>query len=116
MVRELSEKHGLAVDPDAEVDDLPVGTQQRVEILKALSRKVDLLILDEPTAVLTPQETDELLAVMKELAELRHLDRLHHPQAARGARRRRPGLRAAPGRGRRRGRDEGHRRQAAWRR
>ena len=68
MVRELSEKHGLAVDPDAEVDDLPVGTQQRVEILKALSRRVDLLILDEPTAVLTPQETDELLGVMKELA------------------------------------------------
>ncbi len=68
MVRELSDRHGLAVDPDAEVDDLPVGTQQRVEILKALSRKVDLLILDEPTAVLTPQETDELLAVMKELA------------------------------------------------
>ena len=56
------------MDPDAEVEDLPVGTQQRVEILKALSRKVDLLILDEPTAVLTPQETDELLGVMKELA------------------------------------------------
>ncbi|HQF03793.1 MAG TPA: ABC transporter ATP-binding protein [Phycicoccus sp.] len=68
MVRELSEKHGLAVDPDAEIEDLPVGTQQRVEILKALSRKVDLLILDEPTAVLTPQETDELLGVMKDLA------------------------------------------------
>jgi len=68
MVRELSAKHGLAVDPDAEVEDLPVGTQQRVEILKALSRKVDLLILDEPTAVLTPQETDELLGVMKDLA------------------------------------------------
>ena len=68
MVRELSQRHGLAVDPDVEVDDLPVGTQQRVEILKALSRRVDLLILDEPTAVLTPQETDELLGVMKELA------------------------------------------------
>ncbi|HPB71843.1 MAG TPA: ABC transporter ATP-binding protein [Phycicoccus sp.] len=68
MVRELSDRHGFAVDPDAEVDDLPVGTQQRVEILKALSRKVDLLILDEPTAVLTPQETDELLGVMKDLA------------------------------------------------
>ncbi|MBD3783878.1 MAG: ABC transporter ATP-binding protein [Micrococcales bacterium] len=68
MVRELSAKHGLAVDPDSEVEDLPVGTQQRVEILKALSRRVDLLILDEPTAVLTPQETDELLGVMRELA------------------------------------------------
>ena len=68
MVRELSEKHNLAVDPDADVEDLPVGTQQRVEIVKALSRKVDLLILDEPTAVLTPQETDELLGVMRDLA------------------------------------------------
>ena len=68
MVRTLSEKHGLRVDPDAEIEDLPVGSQQRVEILKALSRQVDLLILDEPTAVLTPQETDELLGVMKELA------------------------------------------------
>ncbi len=68
MVRELSARHKLAVDPDAEIEDLPVGTQQRVEILKALSRKVDLLILDEPTAVLTPQETDELLSVMRELA------------------------------------------------
>ena len=68
MVRTLSAKHGLPVDPDAEIEDLPVGTQQRVEILKALSRQVDLLILDEPTAVLTPQETDELLGVMKELA------------------------------------------------
>lgn len=67
-VRELSDRYGLQVDPDARVEDLPVGTQQRVEILKALSRRVDLLILDEPTAVLTPQETDELLAVMRELA------------------------------------------------
>lgn len=69
MVRDISERFGLAVDPDAEIEDLPVGTQQRVEILKALSRKVDLLILDEPTAVLTPQETDELLGVMRQLAE-----------------------------------------------
>ncbi|WP_226343886.1 ABC transporter ATP-binding protein [Agilicoccus flavus] len=68
-VQELSDRYGLAVDPDAEIADLPVGTQQRVEILKALSRDVDLLILDEPTAVLTPQETDELLRVMRELAE-----------------------------------------------
>ncbi len=68
LVRTISERHGLEVDPDAIIEDLPVGTQQRVEIIKALSRKVELLILDEPTAVLTPQETDELLAVMKELA------------------------------------------------
>lgn len=67
-VRDISQRYGLAVDPDAVIEDLPVGTQQRVEIIKALSKQVDLLILDEPTAVLTPQETDELLAVMRELA------------------------------------------------
>ena len=69
LVREISSRHGLDVDPDARIEDLPVGTQQRVEIVKALSREVSLLILDEPTAVLTPQETDELLAVMRELAD-----------------------------------------------
>lgn len=67
-VRELSERYGLAVDPDAIVGELPVGVQQRVEILKALFRDADILILDEPTAVLTPQETDELLQVMRDLA------------------------------------------------
>jgi ABC-type uncharacterized transport system ATPase subunit len=67
-IRELSQQFGLAVDPDAIVEDLPVGTQQRVEILKALYRKADILILDEPTAVLTPTETDELLKVMRDLA------------------------------------------------
>ncbi|MGA1670383.1 MAG: ABC transporter ATP-binding protein [Candidatus Nanopelagicaceae bacterium] len=64
----LVEKYGLEVDPDAIVEDLPVGTAQRVEILKALRKDVDLLILDEPTAVLTPQETDELLTVLRNLA------------------------------------------------
>ena len=63
-----SEKYGLPVDPDALVENLPVGAQQRVEIVKALTRDVDLLILDEPTAVLTPQETEELLGVMRGLA------------------------------------------------
>jgi ABC-type uncharacterized transport system ATPase subunit len=67
-IREMSDRFGLSVDPDAMVEDLPVGTQQRVEILKALYRQADILILDEPTAVLTPAETDELLRVMKELA------------------------------------------------
>ncbi len=67
-VRELSEKFGLDVDPGAVVEDLPVGVQQRVEILKALYRGADILILDEPSAVLTPQETDELLEVMRGLA------------------------------------------------
>jgi simple sugar transport system ATP-binding protein len=69
-VRELSEKFGLEVDPTANIEDLPVGTQQRVEILKALSKDVRLLIFDEPTAVLTPQETDELIHVIKNLASL----------------------------------------------
>jgi len=69
-VRELSEKFGLEVDPTANIEDLPVGTQQRVEILKALSKDVRLLIFDEPTAVLTPQETDELILVIKNLAIL----------------------------------------------
>ena len=68
-VLETSRKYGLPVDPDALVENLPVGAQQRVEIVKALTREVDLLILDEPTAVLTPQETDELLRVMRSLAE-----------------------------------------------
>ncbi|GIF10915.1 ABC transporter ATP-binding protein [Actinoplanes teichomyceticus] len=69
-VLETSQRFGLPVDPDALVEDLPVGAQQRVEIVKALTRDVDLLILDEPTAVLTPQETEELLAVMRSLTEM----------------------------------------------
>jgi len=66
-VREVSERYGLPVDPDARVEDLPVGVQQRVEIVKALVRDAQVLILDEPTAVLTPQETDELFTVMRTL-------------------------------------------------
>jgi len=65
----ISERYGLEVDPDAIIEDLPVGMAQRVEILKALRRDVKLLILDEPTAVLTPQETDELLDVLRNLAK-----------------------------------------------
>ena len=68
-VRELSEQYGLEIDPTAEVDDLPVGLQQRVEIIKALYRHADILILDEPTAVLTPQEANELFRIMRELTE-----------------------------------------------
>ncbi|MBI5930190.1 MAG: ATP-binding cassette domain-containing protein [Chloroflexi bacterium] len=67
-VRELSRQYGLEVDPDAAVEKLPVGAQQRVEIIKALYRKADILILDEPTAVLTPQEGRELFKIMRELA------------------------------------------------
>ncbi len=66
-VEELSERYGLAVDPDAIVEDLPVGIQQRVEILKALYRDARCLILDEPTAVLTPAEIDELLEIIRGL-------------------------------------------------
>ena len=65
----LSKRYGLEVDPDAVIEDLPVGMQQRVEILKALRKDVKLLILDEPTAVLTPQEIDELLSVIRNLAK-----------------------------------------------
>lgn len=68
-VRELSEQYGLQVDPTAVVEDLPVGTQQRVEIIKALYRDAEILILDEPTAVLTPQEANELFRIMEELSE-----------------------------------------------
>ena len=66
-VREISERFGFDVDPDAVVEDLPVGVQQRVEIIKALSRDAKVLVFDEPTAVLTPQETDELMATMRQL-------------------------------------------------
>ncbi len=66
-VRALSEQYGLQVDPDALTEDLPVGVQQRVEILKALVRDAQVLILDEPTAVLTPGETEDLFRIMREL-------------------------------------------------
>ena len=67
QVREISERFGFEVDPDAIVGDLPVGVQQRVEIIKALMGDAQVLVFDEPTAVLTPQETDELMAIMKQL-------------------------------------------------
>ena len=68
-IRELSEQYGLAIDTDAYVRDISVGHQQRVEIVKALYRGADILILDEPTAVLTPQEADDLFAVIRTLVE-----------------------------------------------
>jgi ABC-type uncharacterized transport system ATPase subunit len=68
-VRELSEQYGLNVDPQARIRDISVGRQQRVEILKALYRGADILILDEPTAVLTPQEATELFGVLRSLTE-----------------------------------------------
>jgi general nucleoside transport system ATP-binding protein len=67
--RELSERYGLRVDPDARVEDVSVGQQQRIEILRALDRGAKILVLDEPTAVLTAQETGELVAVLRRLAQ-----------------------------------------------
>lgn len=69
QVREISARFGFDLDPDAIVGDLPVGVQQRVEIIKALSRDAKVLVFDEPTAVLTPQETDELMVIMKQLRD-----------------------------------------------
>jgi simple sugar transport system ATP-binding protein len=68
-IRRISKEFNLEVDPDAIVENLPVGLQQRVEILKALSHDAELLILDEPTAVLTPQEINALMAIMRSLAD-----------------------------------------------
>lgn len=68
-IRQLSQEYGLAVNPDSKIQDLAVGTQQRVEILKAFYRRADILILDEPTAVLTPQEANELFVIMRRLAD-----------------------------------------------
>ncbi|MGP7960509.1 ABC transporter ATP-binding protein [Sanguibacter sp. A247] len=68
-VREIADRFGFQVDPDAIVEDLPVGVQQRVEIIKALSREAKVLVFDEPTAVLTPQETDELMMIMRQLKD-----------------------------------------------
>lgn len=68
-VERLSAEYGLSIDPHAKISDLSVGLQQRVEILKALYRGAEILILDEPTAVLTPQEVDELMEVMRNLRD-----------------------------------------------
>lgn len=69
QVREVSDRFGFDIDPDAVVGDLPVGVQQRVEIIKALIGDAKVLIFDEPTAVLTPQETDELMQIMRQLRD-----------------------------------------------
>jgi ABC-type uncharacterized transport system ATPase subunit len=67
-IREISEQHGLEVDPTAYIKDISVGVQQRVEIIKVLYREADILILDEPTAVLTPQEVEDLFKVLRSLS------------------------------------------------
>ena len=71
-IRSLSETYGLPVTPEAKIWQLPVGEQQRVEILKVLYRGANILILDEPTAVLTPQETKELFITLKEMTKKGH--------------------------------------------
>ncbi|HET7578530.1 MAG TPA: ABC transporter ATP-binding protein [Bacillales bacterium] len=68
-IQKISEQYGLAVDPHARIEEISVGMQQRVEILKTLYRGTDILILDEPTAVLTPQEIQELIQIMKKLVQ-----------------------------------------------
>jgi ABC-type uncharacterized transport system ATPase subunit len=68
-IRKISELYKLNIDPDAIIQDLPVGLQQRVEIIKLLYRNADILIMDEPTAVLTPQEVDELFEILKQLVK-----------------------------------------------
>ena len=94
-VAELAERYGLAVDPRARIWQLSVGEQQRVEILKALYRDARVLILDEPTAVLTPQEADVLFATLRAMAADGRTVDLHLAQAARGEGGRRPRHRAA---------------------
>jgi simple sugar transport system ATP-binding protein len=69
LVKEISDRFGFEIDPDAKIQDLPVGAQQRVEIIKSLARNAKVLVLDEPTALLTPQETDELMEIMRGLAK-----------------------------------------------
>lgn len=69
-VKELSEKYGLRIDPESKIQDISVGMQQRVEILKALYRGADILIFDEPTAVLTPSEIDEFIEIVENLTKL----------------------------------------------
>ena len=69
ILRQLAQEYELEVDPDAVIEDLSVGHQQRVEILKALYRKAEILILDEPTGVLTPSEADQLFRILRRLRE-----------------------------------------------
>ena len=82
-IREISQLYGLEVDPDAYIKDLPVGIQQRVEIIKVLYRQADILILDEPTAVLTPQEVDGLVQGLALAGGKRQIHHLYHPQIER---------------------------------
>ena len=101
QIAEVAQRYGLRIDPAALVSTLSVGEQQRVEIVKALYRGVNLLILDEPTAVLTPQETAELFATLQDLRGRGPRRYPYHAQAERGDGHRRPGDGAARRQGRR---------------
>ena len=94
-IREISDQYSLDLDPDAYVKDLSVGVQQRVEIVKTLYRKADILIFDEPTAVLTPRRWSEFFKILRSLVDRGRLGHLHHPQAEGGHGHRRPHHRAA---------------------
>ncbi len=89
-IKELGDRFGWEIDPNKPVGSLSVGWQQRVEILKALYRNARVLVLDEPTAVLTPQETKEIFEVLRKLRGEGYAHHLHQPQAVRGAGGRRP--------------------------
>ena len=111
----LARDYGLTVDPDAKIADLSVGEQQRVEILKVLFRGARILILDEPSAVLTPQETDQLFRILRDPEGARRHHRADHPQAARDHGGDRPGLCHAPGPDGGRAPDRRHRPRGAGR-
>src|SRR5690606_17654580 len=68
-VQDISTRYGLEVDPRALVENLPVGTQQRIEIIKVLFREAELIVFDEPTAVLTPQEVEEFFGIVRSLRD-----------------------------------------------
>jgi len=102
ITEKLAKEYGLDVDPAAKVESTPVGMRQRVEILKTLYRGADLLILDEPTAVLTPQETDDLFEAVRRLVNRGENRNFYHPQIGGSERNLRPGNRYAPRRSDRR--------------
>ena len=83
-VKEICDRYGFDIDPTQKIYDMSVSQKQTVEIVKVLYRGADILILDEPTAVLTPQETDKLFTVLRNMTRRRQGHRHHHPQAPRG--------------------------------